>query len=215
MPDGESYDTRPTDGDVSTHACPRLESLVSQASLAGIDYAFVSVNKSASSLNKMLDIMEQAYNTPLPGVTPMRVDFQRRDLDCSVKELASVMLACADGSSLFSSHTIGGHPVLKVAGSPTAATASGGGGGGGGGSGSIGGGASKSSLVGLTTASALLESLAPVVSRKLAKLGAIDAATSKPTGKPVKLSDADEDDLADSGLTLAHVRALKKFGVLL
>jgi hypothetical protein len=54
----------------------------------------------------------------------------------------------------------------------------------------------------------------PKVSRKLRALGAVND-DDAPTGAPVKLSDADEDELAASGLLRAHIKALKHFGVLL
>jgi len=57
----------------------------------------------------------------------------------------------------------------------------------------------------------LINSLMPKVKRKLVSLGAVNDMC-EPTGKPVKLSEADEDEL---GVTSGHLKQLKELGVLL
>ena len=207
----------------------RLEDLIAQASLEGIDCVFVTVNGADGETAKMISVMEHAYNHPKPGEVPKRFNFKKMSIsDSNVRGLASELLGVVDQTINFSSKTLGGGSVVRKPKESEEAWAS---------IGSAGGSASKpppssrpaketswaspvstpafasmSATIAAPSLEALVDDLSPAASRKLKELGCIKSDGSS-AGRCVKLAVEDEDVLAGLGVKTGHLKALVKFGV--
>jgi hypothetical protein len=223
---------------------PSLESLVSRASLESIDYVFVTVNDSDKSLEKMLGVMQDAYNRPAPGEVPKRLNFQRASVnERDMRGLAATLIGVVNSSTAFSSKTIDNGRVKERPAEDDAAWKAFGSkgvigttssspkgetkwaapppsmsGAAGGASGSS---ATSAATGGVSLSKTVAAPSADVLIENLSpgavrKLKALGAvdASDKPTGKNPKLTAADEDELAEKGVNLGLLKALAKFGVI-